>query len=446
MTKFIDSDIQRCLEKRIAVIGILLPSFIEIESKGVAKDYPVRIKDNLENGYCTIYSWTNNIDDLSNYIEEGKTNAIKNQPNNLRFKFGSKKRENGTSKKFCIFISHKKEDKSRAELIVHYINQVGIDTYLDIFDTNLQNNVKAQNLGGIVNTIQDEVKLSSELMCLISSKTKSSWWVPFEIGLAKAYNKEISSVIWENSMIHNLPEYLAIIPSLKSKDEFESYISRILNRTNLYLPSGTLENNRNILQKIFIEKERKMAIFDLNNYTSLEELKREIETSDISDIKLLAESYIGKFNDEEREYNKAVFLSHKSTYKSQIKILADYFDKNEFDVYLDTKDEFLKEMTDSFEVSKSFIKKMLEYGIDNSEYLLCLISPDIEEGNWIKYEINMAEEKNKAISGIPFQIDIIPKLFKGHKLLNTESDLRDYYEISQKIAGSSINNLDDIFN
>lgn len=86
----------------------------------------------------------------------------------------------------CVFISHKKEDEESAKGIGDYLmQQVGVDIYLDLHDIELKEAVSLENDRKIVESIKRGIGTSSHLLCLVSDKTRLSWWVPYEVGVGK---------------------------------------------------------------------------------------------------------------------------------------------------------------------------------------------------------------------------------------------------------------------
>ena len=85
----------------------------------------------------------------------------------------------------CVFISHKKEDAAAAESIGKYLTDVvGVNIYLDSKDLVLQEAVSTDNDKKIVESIKRGLACSTHLLCVTSEKTRLSWWVPYEIGIA----------------------------------------------------------------------------------------------------------------------------------------------------------------------------------------------------------------------------------------------------------------------
>ncbi len=121
-------------------------------------------------------------------------------------------------KKVCIFISHISVDKTIAINIGEYIRvNADFDIYLDIYDTDLQQAVSRGDDRKITEFIEKGINECTHVLCLLSSTTKNSWWVPYEIGFAKKGSKQIASLALKDA--GQLPSYLKIervIPGTKS--------------------------------------------------------------------------------------------------------------------------------------------------------------------------------------------------------------------------------------
>ena len=133
---------------------------------------------------------------------------------------------NRESNKYCVFISHKKEDELAAIEIGNYLlNTVGINIYLDIRDCTLKEAVGDANDKKIVDSIKKGLKLSTHLLCLISEKTKLSWWVPYEIGIADISNLDIASL--KLKAVDDVPSFLRTHKVLLNISDFLQYASGI---------------------------------------------------------------------------------------------------------------------------------------------------------------------------------------------------------------------------
>ena len=124
----------------------------------------------------------------------------------------------------CVFISHKKEDESAAIAIGKFLMYTaGVNIYLDILDDKLQSATKTNDDKAIVQSIKTGLENSSHLLCLISDKTKLSWWVPYEIGIADQQTKNIASL--KLNTTDDVPSFLKIHTTFYNIKEFIRYIT-----------------------------------------------------------------------------------------------------------------------------------------------------------------------------------------------------------------------------
>lgn len=77
---------------------------------------------------------------------------------------------------FKTFISHKREDAVGATMLKMTLEAKGIETYVDIFDSD--------SCGGpeLGDRLHKKLGECSGLVAVISAATSGSWWVPWEIG------------------------------------------------------------------------------------------------------------------------------------------------------------------------------------------------------------------------------------------------------------------------
>ena len=129
-------------------------------------------------------------------------------------------------KKRCVFISYKKEDEEAAIAIGAYLTDiVGVNIYLDSKDCILKEAVSADNDQLIVESIKRGLVCSSNLLCLISDKTRLSWWVPYEIGFADKQGIDIAALKLKD--VDDIPSYLKIKKALFNTKDFLQYISEL---------------------------------------------------------------------------------------------------------------------------------------------------------------------------------------------------------------------------
>ena len=154
-----------------------------------------------------------------------------------------------------IFISHKLEDSDTAKAIAAVLRRIEVDYYLDVLD-----DFTIKDGESLTNHIRNELNECTDLIVVMSSITKFSQWVPFEIGMAAQAYMPTASYLSENIA---LPEFLEFWPRLKTPSDILHYVNvkRMTFRKSIDERGPILES-----QKIFNRKN------DLNRFYS--ELKR----------------------------------------------------------------------------------------------------------------------------------------------------------------------------
>lgn len=155
-------------------------------------------------------------------------------------------KDSALSKRPCVFLSHKKEDKNACKEIANYFRNAGIDYYLDIEDNNLQHASSVGDPIKITESIKNGIRNSSHMMVVVSEKTYKSQWVPFEVGyghasildqenLTSKQNRiKLSVLTLKDIAEQSLPDYLQvgyIIKGTKSLNEYISTISDVLEKS-----------------------------------------------------------------------------------------------------------------------------------------------------------------------------------------------------------------------
>ncbi len=133
-----------------------------------------------------------------------------------------------------VFISHKSEDERIAVWIYATLKGRGVDAYIDKLDP-FVNAAKGEELGEY---FRRQLQQCTHLMAVISDKTKSSWWVPFEIGIATEREYPLSTFADQGDNYRSypssyrpnfdIPDYLRKWPYLQTASDLDSYI-RVLN-------------------------------------------------------------------------------------------------------------------------------------------------------------------------------------------------------------------------
>ncbi|HEY0434409.1 MAG TPA: toll/interleukin-1 receptor domain-containing protein [Chitinophagaceae bacterium] len=125
-----------------------------------------------------------------------------------------------------IFLSHIRVDKDTVKNYGEYIKKQGLDIYLDVNDKELE---KAENEGDhekVTQFIEAGIRRCTDVMIFLSDATRTSWWVPYEIGFAKCAVKQLVCVRLADVKIDDL-SFLQIVRPIRTRREFVAYIDEI---------------------------------------------------------------------------------------------------------------------------------------------------------------------------------------------------------------------------
>lgn len=141
-----------------------------------------------------------------------------------------------------IFLSHKQEDTDAAKRIHKILIDKGIPCYLDVLDP-------ATKTQDITDLILRRLGQCTYLMAILSSKSKESWWIPFEIGAASMDGHKISTYKIDSV---TPPEYLEKWPILYNEKHLEKYASLYKTDSTISLEastSRTLNESKEIIKR-----------------------------------------------------------------------------------------------------------------------------------------------------------------------------------------------------
>lgn len=122
----------------------------------------------------------------------------------------------------CVFISHRKTDKQLAAGVAAFLLKAGLDIYYDEYDSQLQAAHAAGRDEEVVRCIDRGLLVSTHLLGLISKTTAGSWWVPYEIGGARAQQKEAAHLIGAD--VQELPEYIKVGTVIVDQIGFQKWV------------------------------------------------------------------------------------------------------------------------------------------------------------------------------------------------------------------------------
>jgi len=115
-----------------------------------------------------------------------------------------------------VFISHRTVDNVLAWQVYYrlYFHH-NIKCYLDDLDK------EARTTESITKVILKRLEECTHLVAVITPNTEGSWWVPFEIGVARRAPRIISS--FTSLSDYQLPEYLKEWPVLRGEDAIDTF-------------------------------------------------------------------------------------------------------------------------------------------------------------------------------------------------------------------------------
>ena len=133
------------------------------------------------------------------------------------------------SKKPCVFLSHRSVDKKTVDDIANYIQNAGIDIYLDSLDVQLQIATKQSDAQKMTACIQRGISESTHVLCILSNQTfdDTSWWVPYEIGFSDSVKMNITLFKIKAEREYQIPAYLLIKEVIENISGMNDYLKRL---------------------------------------------------------------------------------------------------------------------------------------------------------------------------------------------------------------------------
>ncbi|WP_341234081.1 toll/interleukin-1 receptor domain-containing protein [uncultured Sulfitobacter sp.] len=114
-----------------------------------------------------------------------------------------------------VFVSHKNTDSLLAERVARRVRANGLETYLDTVDDAL-----LKDGPDLADHLLRRMNECQQLIAVVSSTTKDSWWVPWEIGVGSEKGFRMASFS-ETYVI--LPSYLEKWPALHTDQHIDLY-------------------------------------------------------------------------------------------------------------------------------------------------------------------------------------------------------------------------------
>jgi hypothetical protein len=139
---------------------------------------------------------------------------------------------------YTVFISHKQEDAAPARAVSQRLIANGIATYLDLFDPDAKDGPE------LADYLREKLGLCQGLMAVVTNQTITSWWVPWEIGVASERDMPMATFSYDRA---NVPSYLRKWPYLTQLDQIDAYAD---------LAKQQVQQRRVLVEKGQVSRER----------------------------------------------------------------------------------------------------------------------------------------------------------------------------------------------
>ena len=164
---------------------------------------------------------------------------------------------------YDVFISHKGDDMDLAEQVGDILYLTGIQSYLDQWDEEVDGDSPE-----LEEHIRDVIRKTPTILAVVTENTSLSWWVPFEIGVARETESQIAtflSVDESSDRTVDLPSYLGKWPILARLSELHPWARAVAS-----LPKYLSYSNRSL----YIEKSMHDEFQNLSRGQRIESLTR----------------------------------------------------------------------------------------------------------------------------------------------------------------------------
>lgn len=123
-----------------------------------------------------------------------------------------------------------------------------------------------------------------------------------------------------------------------------------------------------------------------------------------------------------------IFISYQRKDEDYAREVADYITSKQLDVYFDLEDNDLKQINQ--EKNPLAVTDSIKKGLNQSEYMLVIVSPDTYKSLWVPFEVGYAYDrkgdKMKILRHKGILITSMPAYLKVKELLNGTASLNRF--------------------
>jgi hypothetical protein len=144
-----------------------------------------------------------------------------------------------------VFISHRTADDRLAKQVAYRLKQNHkIDCYIDDIDAETR---RLRGTAGITALLVQRLNSCTNLLAIVTANTEGSWWVPFEIGVARQAPRVITSFTDQEDS--SLPEYLLEWPRLRGEAAIDTFAA-LYKRQQALLNEQVIEKRATASQQV----------------------------------------------------------------------------------------------------------------------------------------------------------------------------------------------------
>lgn len=113
-----------------------------------------------------------------------------------------------------VFVSHRQADAQAAWAIARALIDIAdVDVFLAAFNPALSASGNPEHVTGVIDF---GLNACTHLLAVVSDNTRGSWWVPYEVGVAR--NRPVRCGLTLLERVKDLPEYLQTVDTVQDVD------------------------------------------------------------------------------------------------------------------------------------------------------------------------------------------------------------------------------------
>lgn len=154
-----------------------------------------------------------------------------------------------------VLVSHGCDDEKKALHIAEHITKNGLVCHAQLFDP------ATQGTRDITTKVTERIHLCTHVIVVASNYTEQTWWLPYQLGIAVAFDKRIASY---QSATSRTPEFLKNWPLL-SKQKHLDHFTRCYRQDTIVALSASHGDTKRIATVDQFHRELKVMLGEGDN-------------------------------------------------------------------------------------------------------------------------------------------------------------------------------------